>query len=631
MKKILLIIILTLPLFHRVMNVSSHSLWVQVTENGFSKKEKNKSWEYVKENLFENKIDRESMVPKKINGPILFVLKNATRLDSLAVENTMRELREVIPHKKVVYFSSFSKVDFSKFTTDSSFKKQKTENYSYNDILLSTVKINFEKDQYKNKRGVNEVERLLYFSFRAETSLEDRQKYIRYEVLKTICYAHKKSNNSPFLNIKYPTEATFNDPVYNVLDKEFTGLDKFLVQKLYADDFETQFSAYMYNTYPWRYASVFVNKDAFKLKGYMLIGVLGVLFFVLSFIVFNQKKKNYWAYFFPLLVVFIGIVNLHGLYVYFVEVQQSFGVLKNTIDVLLYVLLAALFVSLFLYFTERKIEEKQLGFTYLFIMKLVLTFVSLNFSVSLGYYLIVDKVDGIIPLYVSLFYVFLVLTLGRGLLIYLNHYSASLVKQKEIELGKLKELNTENELKSLHAHINPHFLYNALNSIASLTHKNPTKTEEMILALSDLFRYSINRKGKKMSTIEDEVLMVENYLKIEKIRFEERLQYTIDVNEKLLEKEIPMYLLQPLIENAVKHGVSKTKKTGEIHLRIKKENRGLLITIKDNGDHFPEDLYGGYGLQSVYDLLRLSYGDKAMLQWANEPEKKISILIPSNE
>jgi len=228
----------------------------------------------------------------------------------------------------------------------------------------------------------------------------------------------------------------------------------------------------------------------------------------------------------------------------------------------------------------------------------------------------------------TLCFVFLALTLGRGLLIYLNHYSDTLVKQKELELSRLKELNAQNELKSLHAHINPHFLYNALNSIASLMHESTEKAEEMILALSDLFRYSINRKEKKMSTIEDEVLMVENYLKIEKIRFENRLKFSIHVDPSLLKKQIPMYILQPLIENAVKHGISKVEAKGEIILEIKEQQNNLIITISDNGNNFPEDMYSGYGLQSVYDLLRLSYGHNAHINWTNTPKKNISILMP---
>ena len=89
----------------------------------------------------------------------------------------------------------------------------------------------------------------------------------------------------------------------------------------------------------------------------------------------------------------------------------------------------------------------------------------------------------------------LFISISRGLYIYLNHYSESMIHQKDVELSQLKELQAATELSSLHAQINPHFLYNSLNSIASLAHINADKTEKMSLSMSDLFKYSINRKG----------------------------------------------------------------------------------------------------------------------------------------
>lgn len=627
MKKTILIILLLTPLIFRMVNSSEEALLVKVEEHGFSKKEKNIPWEYVKDKLFEGKINRSHEVAKKISGPILFTLKNATKQDSLAVNSIIEALKKVIPHKTVEHFSEFTKMEFSEFTNDKTKITTKIQGYSARDIISYTLKINFENDTYINKRGANKNTKSLYFNFKKETTLEERKKHIQFEVLRTICFI-QDSNDDLFLNLTYPTEAIFNSPTYNVLDKEFTEIDKFLVQKLYSDDFEQQFSNYMYQTYPWRYANLFLNKNLAHIKVYTLIGLVSLLLFLVAFGIFNTRKTTYGSYFFPLFVVFLGLMNLHWVYTYFIEIQQPNDSIKNTIDTFLYVLGSALIVSFLLWFVEQKIVNNYLVFTYQFIMKLVLTFCALHIPVVIGYFFI-DKTNAMLPFYIPLFFVFLTLTLGRGLLMYLNHFSDSLIQQKELELSRIKELNAKNELKSLHAHINPHFLYNALNSIASLMHESTSKAEDMILSLSDLFRYSINRKENKMSTIKDEVSMVENYLKIEKIRFGERLEFTIDVDNDLLEKEIPMYILQPLIENAVKHGISKIEKHGEINLKIEKQLDNLLITISDNGANFPEDLYGGYGLQSVNDLLRLSYGDKAVLNWSNAPKKAITILIPA--
>ena len=149
----------------------------------------------------------------------------------------------------------------------------------------------------------------------------------------------------------------------------------------------------------------------------------------------------------------------------------------------------------------------------------------------------------------------------------------------------------------------------------------------MALSLSDLFKYTINRKGKKNNTIADEVEMVTNYLEVEKIRFGERLNFKIKVDKNIENTKIPMFLIQPLIENAIKHGISKIEKNGEINLIIQQNKNNLLITVKDNGPDFPEDIVSGYGLQTVYDLLELSYKKNASLSWSNSPEKKISITI----
>lgn len=627
MKKTILILLLLIPLIFRMVNSSEDALILQVEENGYSKKEKNIHWEYVKDKLFEGKINRNHNVAKKISGPILFTLENATKQDSLAVSVIIEELKKVIPHKAVKYFSRFTKSEFSEYTNDKTNRRTKIQGYSAHDIISSTIKVNFETDKYRNKRGANKNAKSLYFSFKEETSLEERKKHIQYEVLRTICFI-SDNNDALFLNITYPTEAIFNSPTYNVLDKEFTEIDKFLVQKLYSDDFEQQFSNYMFQTYPWRYANLFLNKNIAYIKVYALIGFISLLMFVLSFKLFNTRKITYWNYFFPLFVVLLGLMNSHWIYSYFIQIELPSDSLKNTLDTFLYVLSSAFIISFLLWFVEQKIINNFLDFTYQFIMKLVLTFCALHIPVLVGYFLI-GKTNGTLPIYIPIFFVFLTLTLGRGLLIYLNHFSDSLIKKKEIELSRLKELSAKNELKSLHAHINPHFLYNALNSIASLMHESTDKAEEMIISLSDLFRYSINRKEKKMSTVKDEVLMVENYLKIEKIRFDERLKFTIDVDNDLLEKEIPMYILQPLIENAVKHGISKVETQGEINLEIKQQQNNIVISIYDNGVDFPEDLYGGYGLQSVNDLLRLSYGEKASLNWTNTPKKAITILIPA--
>jgi len=218
----------------------------------------------------------------------------------------------------------------------------------------------------------------------------------------------------------------------------------------------------------------------------------------------------------------------------------------------------------------------------------------------------------------------------RAFIGYFVFKERSLIVENEKKLSNLRELNAKAELKSLQSQINPHFLYNSLNSIASLAPVDAKKTQEMAHSLSDLFKYSINRKGKKMSTVKEEIDMVKTYLNIEKIRFGERLKFIVEVDKTIENYQIPLFLIQPLVENAVKHGISKLAGNGKIVLKIETQENELVITVSDSGLHFPKGLVSGHGLQTVYDLLRLSYEDKASLNWTNLPEKMITITIPKN-
>ncbi|RZL42546.1 MAG: hypothetical protein EOP00_23385, partial [Pedobacter sp.] len=133
------------------------------------------------------------------------------------------------------------------------------------------------------------------------------------------------------------------------------------------------------------------------------------------------------------------------------------------------------------------------------------------------------------------------------------------LNEKELDLIKLNQLKTEAELQALQSKINPHFLYNALNSIVSLIHENPDKAEDMTLKLSKLFRHSVNTMHENFCTVSDEIEILNTYLAIEKVRFGDRINFEIEVDESLNRKLIPRFLLQPLVENALKHGLKDVK------------------------------------------------------------------------
>ena len=204
---------------------------------------------------------------------------------------------------------------------------------------------------------------------------------------------------------------------------------------------------------------------------------------------------------------------------------------------------------------------------------------------------------------------------------------SGLLQEKELELAKQKELKFKSDLNALQARINPHFLYNALNSLASLAYIDAERTEKMALSLSKLFRYNINKEDEHFSSIKDEIEMAQIYLDIEKNRFEEKLEYSIDVQNSLLDFNIPKFILQPLTENAVKHGISKITSKGIIKINIFEEEQKVMIEIYDNGPEFPDGLISGYGLQNTYEKFKLLYKKPFEIEFINKPEKKLVIIL----
>jgi len=201
------------------------------------------------------------------------------------------------------------------------------------------------------------------------------------------------------------------------------------------------------------------------------------------------------------------------------------------------------------------------------------------------------------------------------------------LNEKELEVTKLMALKTKAELDALHSKINPHFLYNALNSIADLSITDGKKARRMTIALADLFRYSINYNDHNYSTVKEELEMAEVYLQIEKIRFEDQLNYFITADEELNHYLVPRFVLQPIVENAVKHGLKATGKMTEINIGVERNEQGLNLIVADNGPLFAEELNPGYGVKSIYDKLDLLFPGAYEVHFSNQPRKNVSIHI----
>lgn len=211
-------------------------------------------------------------------------------------------------------------------------------------------------------------------------------------------------------------------------------------------------------------------------------------------------------------------------------------------------------------------------------------------------------------------------------------YTYMLEKTEEKKQLKIKETILEKELihaqlEALHAKINPHFLYNSLNTIAGLALVDGEKTRQMALALSHFYRYSINKEQTNLICVSEEIEMINTYLDIEKIRFGSQLDYKIECETECKKELIPRMLLQPLVENSIKHGWNVEQNSILIQIVIKKDNNRLIISIKDSGAPFKPDFIPGYGLQSTYDKLELLFPNNHDLSIISHPEKEVRIII----
>ncbi|AXI99371.1 two-component system, LytT family, sensor histidine kinase AlgZ [Cyclonatronum proteinivorum] len=175
------------------------------------------------------------------------------------------------------------------------------------------------------------------------------------------------------------------------------------------------------------------------------------------------------------------------------------------------------------------------------------------------------------------------------------------------------------ELAALKAQINPHFLFNSLNSIAALSRIDAAKSEQVTEDLADLFRYSLRASGRETVSLREELAACELYLAIERARFGERLQVRHEIEEEILTTSVPALILQPLVENAVKHGLQQTPGDFTLLIEVKNAPEGILISVTDSGpgmDPAEEAAYlrKGTGLSNVQNRLRLQFGNKSKIK-----------------
>jgi len=216
--------------------------------------------------------------------------------------------------------------------------------------------------------------------------------------------------------------------------------------------------------------------------------------------------------------------------------------------------------------------------------------------------------------------------IGSGVFIYglivLSYYlfmSLTNLAEKNAKEARLETLIKETELKMLRSQINPHFLFNSLNSISSLTVTDPEKARTMVVKLSEFMRYALSRKDELPVSLQSELENLRLYLDIEKVRFGDKLVTEEKIDNNCLDFKIPVMLLQPLYENAVKHGVYESTGSVMISTHARIIDGYIEIIISNNYDPVPSLRKGtGTGLLNVTRRLELFYGNKASIKTSKE-------------
>ena len=219
-----------------------------------------------------------------------------------------------------------------------------------------------------------------------------------------------------------------------------------------------------------------------------------------------------------------------------------------------------------------------------------------------------------------------------SLIYFLFHYIEN-YKKAEIENLKWEASINEIELNKLKSQLNPHFMFNAMNSIRALVDENPGKSKDAITQLSNILRNTLQMGRNKVIPFDEEFRIVNDYLALESIRYEERLKTSVKIHPDSRSYSVPPLMIQTLIENGIKHGISKLVAGGEIHVETLVENEHLVVRIMNSGQLVEKsDTDSGFGIKNTLQRLQLLYGNNASLKLSNLNSKNVmtELIIPKH-
>lgn len=344
-----------------------------------------------------------------------------------------------------------------------------------------------------------------------------------------------------------------------------------------------------------------------------------------------SKNRNYLLSF---VAVWVMIFVAHSLILYF---SYDLTVYVSVIDAALFNFVFAIIGFNLWYVIRFNLRETATAFD-LVINHLIVAVVIIAIWLSLGYFSLIyifsnnevyqQFLNESLPwrAITGIFFYLLFI-----LFYYMILYYEDLQDKLKIE-GELHNLVNEAELNALKSQINPHFLFNSLNSISSLTITDPDKAQDMVIKLSDFLRYSLSHDKNEKASLQEEFENLKRYLDIEKVRFGKRLNFVSKVPENCINFEIPNMILQPLIENSIKHGVYNSTEEVLVELSCREENGFVVIEIVNDYDPDAIKKVGqGIGLTNIRKRMQLIYKRQDLLETiADKMVFRAILRLPNN-
>ena len=604
--------------------------------------EKPTPWAEFQKIAFFNKSTDSYFYLLRYANNIRVKVEGETTPDDIATLNkTIKSLSELIKPLKITLSDSASNMHFQ-FVNSRDFKN-KTKNISNDFVNRNVIRYSPYGSEFRTEKSTSfclisyKIEYAVQIIQRDLIDQKSRNRFIIQGLVKMIMGQFDIKNSHGFLSKSeiigkgdwgIGEILPYNKGVFCVDFKgeDLTSTDKYIIKTYY-----TPASSILFHFLHEHYINAKQDKKNAESKPKLMF-IISILLLLIVFICyqigyfnkyafsfFEKRIKNKWLFLNVNVIIIIATILLTTRLIVLIEGLYDPFVLRNHVLLLFFLIPINL-----IYFNEKKLLPR---FNQFFNQQF------LSFILLVGGYLLATYINKAFVKHTTDFnlsteiIIASIFAIVRFIYNYTGYQKKLLLIEKNHELAQLRELKARAELNALQSRINPHFLYNALNSIAGLAHENADKVEKMALSLSKLFRYSINKDESDYNSVKNEVEIASIYLEIEQVRFGNRLNYIFSVEKDTEELKIPKFIIQPLIENSIKHGISNVTGEGILKLEIAKMPLGISIIVSDNGPGFPENAIRGYGLQSVYEKLDILYPNKYEITIKNGIDKHIQVLL----